>query len=89
MASGEGQRPLTGPAGPTLPKEVVRFRRGCTVVIYASLSLWESRAEGSERATAPPVVEFTAGSEDPPRPLRGRPSRTREGEAKLICPNGS
>ena len=56
---------------------------------FASLSLWESRAEGPERATALRVVESTAGSNDPPRPLRGRPSRPREGEAKLLCPNGS
>ncbi len=68
--------------------EVVRFRSGCTVVIYASLSRWESRAEGPERATEPLVVEFNAGSEDPPRPLRGRPSRMREGEAKSLWPNG-
>jgi hypothetical protein len=56
---------------------------------FASLSLWESRAEGPERAAAVLVVEFIAGSENPPRPLRGRPSRTREGEAKSSYPNGS
>ena len=44
---------------------------------FASLSLWESRAKGPERVAAVLVVESIAGSENPPRPLRGRPSRTR------------
>ena len=44
---------------------------------FASLSLRESRAKGPERVAALLVVESMAGSEDPPRPLRGRPSRTR------------
>ncbi len=57
--------------------------RGCAVLklfhflTFASLSLWERRAEGPERVAALLVVESLADSESPPRPLRGRPSRTR------------
>jgi hypothetical protein len=51
---------------------------------FASLSLWESRAEGPERAAAVLVVESIAGSENPPRPLRGRTSRKR-GRVKQSC----
>ncbi len=69
--------------------EVVRFGSRFTAVIHASLSHWESRAEGPERADAPLVVEFTTGSEDPPRPPGFRPSRKRAGEAKSLSPNGS